>query len=219
MLKDIDFDLKSLEKDVKIAAREIYNYRVGSKDPVPLLYQSGYLTIKGYDKKYNKFVLGFPNEEVKYGFMYELCPIYLPETDVFHEFFIGDFVEDLRTGKVESFMTRLQAFFASISYKLKNKDEKDFQTAFFILFKLMGQFVEVEQCSAKGSADAVVKTFKYVYVFEFKVTGRGTAEKAIQQIENKGYVIPFKAGKRKIIKIGVEFSLKERGVKDWKIKN
>jgi hypothetical protein len=123
----------------------------------------------------------------------------------------------LQDGNVEGFMTRLKAFFASITYELNNETEQDFQTVFYLLFSLMGQFIEAEPRSAVGRADAVVKTADTVYVFEFKITGNGTAETAMKQINDKGYHIPFTAGNNRIVKIGAEFNTEERGLKDWTV--
>ena len=215
MLKNMDFDVKRLEKDVKISSRSITEYRVDSGDPIPLLYQTGYLTIKSYKEQSDLYTLGFPNEEVKYGFLYELLPVYMPKTNVLSEFYVGNFVEDLQSGDVEGFMTRLKAFFAGISYELNNKTEKDYQTIFYLLFKLMGQFIEAEPRSAAGRADAVVITADTVYAFEFKLTGNGTAEDALKQIDDKGYLIPFTAGNKRLVKIGSEFSTKTRGLSRW----
>jgi hypothetical protein len=218
MLKNVYIDVTSLENCVKIAADAINDYRAGSANPLPLLYQSGYLTIKNYNEDTDSYSLGFPNEEVKYGFYKELLPVYMKKTDIFNDFFIGDFIDDLHTGNVDSFMIRLKAFFAGISYDLENKKEKNFQTVFYIFFKLMGQFIDAELKSAKGRADAVVKTPNIVYVFEFKITERASAEDALNQIDNRGYAIPFTAGNRKIIKVGAEFSLSERGLSKWEVK-
>jgi hypothetical protein len=215
MLKNIDFDVKSLEKDVIIPARGIFEYRFAIDNPVPLLYQSGYLTIKEYNAQYNKYTLGFPNEEVKYGFLYELMPVLMPKTDIMTEFFVGNFVEDLQAGNIESFMNRLKAFFAGIPYQLNNKTEKHYQTIFYVLLKLMGQFIEVEQAGAVGRSDVVLKTEDTIYVFEFKLTEKATAEDALKQIDSKGYLIPFTAGNKRLVKVGAEFSTKVRGLSRW----
>jgi hypothetical protein len=215
MLQKRDFDIKILESDVKIPARSITDYRTEHEDPIPLLYQSGYLTIKSYNDRFNSYILGFPNEEVKYGFFNELLPVYMPKKATQSEFYVGDFVEDLLAGDVDGFMTRLKAFFAGIPYELNNKEEKHYQTVFYLLFKLMGQFVEVEQRSAIGRADAVVTTADSVFVFEFKLTENATAEEALRQIDDKNYLIPFTAGNKKLVKIGVEFSREERGINRW----
>jgi hypothetical protein len=123
----------------------------------------------------------------------------------------------LLANDVDGFMTRLKAFFAGIPYDLNNKEEKHFQTVFFVFFELMGQFVVVEPHFADGRADAVVMTKDTVYIFEFKIAEASTAKKALQQIDEKGYTIPYTAKGKKIVKIGVEFSKEKRGIIDWKI--
>jgi hypothetical protein len=216
MLKQGDFNIQSLEKEVTIPARSINDYRPESADPVPILYQTGYLTIKGYKEQFDAYLLGFPNEEVEYGFLNELLPAYIPPSEVLNDFFAGKFIEDLQAGNVDSFMTRLRAFFADIPYELNNKTERHYQTIFYLVFKLMGQFVETEQRSTRGRADAVVTLTDTIYVFEFKLSGNGTAEDALKQIDDKGYLIPFTAGNRKIVKIGAEFNADERTLSRWK---
>jgi hypothetical protein len=216
MLKDLDFDIKSLDNDVKIPADSISDYRFEYENPVPLLYQSGYLTIKDYDALFNEYILGFPNEEVKYGFINELLPVYVPKRNIQGEFYVSNFIRDLFANNVDGFMNRLKAFFAGIPYELNNKEEKHYQTVFYLLFKLMGQFIEVEQRSAVGRSDAVVITGDSVFVFEFKLTN-ATAEDALKQIDDKNYLIPFTAGNKKLVKVGVEFSNEERGINRWVI--
>ncbi|MDR1601213.1 MAG: ATP-binding protein [Tannerella sp.] len=216
MLRNTGFDIESLENGVKIPADAITDYRAEYESPVPLLYQSGYLTIKSYSSRYNSYTLGFPNEEVKYGFLNELLPAYMPKKDIRSEFYAEYFIEDLLAGDVESFMNRLRAFFAGIPYELNSREEKYYQTVFYLFFRLMGQFIEVEQHGAVGRADAVVTTDDTVFVFEFKLTGNATAEDALRQIDEKNYLIPFTAGNRKLVKVGVEFSSKERGISRWK---
>ena len=117
-------------------------------------------------------------------------------------------------------MTSLKAFFAAIPYsaiKQEHRDEQYYQHVFYLLFKLMGQFVETEVKNNNGRADAVVKTANSIYVFEFKMDDNATAEDALAQINSKDYAIPYTADHRKLVKIGVEFSQKEKGVKRWLI--
>jgi hypothetical protein len=125
------------------------------------------------------------------------------------------FAKDLRAGNVDGFMTRLRAFFAGIPNDLENKTEKHYQTIFYLLFTMMGQFVQTEVKNAFGNADAVVKTPDTVFVFEFKLDGNATAEAALKQIDDKSYSIQYTAGNRKTVKIGVEFNTKERTVGRW----
>ena len=215
MLKDIDFDLKSLENDVRMPEDIMTDYKVGDENPVPVLYQSGYLTIKKYDRKFKEYTLGFPNNEVKYGFIRRLVPAYLPKRDMSREFTVGNFIRDLRAGNVDGFMTRLQAFFSGIPYELNNKEEKHYQTVFYLLFKLIGEFVQTEVSSAIGRADAVVVVNDTVYIFEFKLTGNATAEEALKQIDERKYAAQYAAGNLKIVKVGAEFSAEERTLSRW----
>ena len=128
-------------------------------------------------------------------------------------FYIGKFVNELENGDYDSFLTRLQAFFADFNYELNEQTERHYQVVFYIVFKLMGQFTDAEVRSARGRADAVVKTPKYIYVFEFKL--HDTAEAALKQIDDKGYLIPYQADGREVIKLGVEFSAEKRNISRW----
>ncbi|MDR3343033.1 MAG: PD-(D/E)XK nuclease domain-containing protein [Treponema sp.] len=114
-------------------------------------------------------------------------------------------------------MLRLRALFSDIPYELNDKTERHYQVIFYLVFKLMGQFVQAEVRSAKGRADAVVSAKDTVYVFEFKLSDKSTAEKALEQIDGKGYRIPYTAGSRKLVKIGVEFNRVERTIGRWTI--
>jgi hypothetical protein len=217
MVRNAGLDIRKFEGEITISADSISDYRVEYRDPTPLLYQSGYLTIKDYNSMFYEYSLGFPNEEVKYGFLNELLPIYAPTQG--SDFFIGLFVEDLRAGNVDGFMTRLRAFFAGIPNDIENKTEKHYQTIFYLLFTMMGQFVQTEVKNAFGNADAVVKTPGSVFVFEFKLDGNASAEAALKQIDGKSYSIQYTAGNRKIVKIGVEFNTKERTIGRWLVSN
>jgi hypothetical protein len=206
-LKHADFDLFKFAEGVEISARSIDDYRLGGGNPVPLLYQSGYLTITGYSN--DRFTLDFPNEEVRYGFLEELLPYYTYRP-VGQEFYADYFADDLRAGDVDGFMGRMKAFFANIPYELNDQTERHYQVVFYLVFTLMGQYIQAEVHSAKGRADAVAATGDTVYVFEFKLNG--TAEEALAQIEEKGYAIPYEAGGRKVVKVGVEFDKGERNI-------
>ena len=147
------------------------------------------------------------------AFLTFLLPFYTAVTDEERSFYIGKFVQELRTGNVDAFMHRFEAFFADFPYELNDQTERHYQVIFYLVFKLMGQFTEAEVRSARGRADAVVKTPKYVYVFEFKLNG--TAEEAMKQIDEKGYLIPYQKDHREIVKIGVEFSAETRNINRW----
>ena len=214
ILKKTDFDLRELD-GIEVSAASLTDDRADINNPVPMIYQSGYLTIKEYDERFQIYTLGFPNEEVKYGFLNFVTPFYTPVRETDASFYIGKFIHELESGDPDAFLTRLRAFFAGISYELNDRTERHYQTIFYLVFKLMGQFSEAEVRSAKGRADAVVKTADYIYVFEFKLDG--SAEQALAQIDDRGYLIPYTVDGRKLMKIGVNFDPKERNIGDWKI--
>ena len=213
MLKKTDFDLRELD-GIEVSAASLSDDRANINNPVPMIYQSGYLTIKKYDERFQIYTLGFPNDEVKYGFLNFVTPFYTPVAESETSFYIGKFIHELESGDVDAFLTRLRAFFAGISYELNNRTERHYQTIFYLVFKLMGQFAETEVRSAKGRADAVVKTDAYIYVFEFKLDG--SADQALAQIDDRGYLIPYTVDGRKLVKIGVNFDPAQRNIGDWK---
>ncbi|MDR1114707.1 MAG: ATP-binding protein [Tannerella sp.] len=220
-LRNQNYDIRKFEDDdVRIAANSVMDYRFENQNLEPLLYQSGYLTIKAYEQDEDAYVLGFPNEEVKYGFLNELLPAFVLTPIATGKFSIIYFLRQLKNGDIEGFMTSLKAFFADIPYdaiEQKHRDERYYQHIFYLLFTLLGQFMQTEVKSNKGRADAVVKTAGNIYIFEFKMDSNANAEDAIKQINSKDYAIPYSADHRKTVKIGVEFSQTERGVKRWLI--
>jgi len=219
-LKNQNYDIRKFDNNVTIEANSVMDYRAENQNLTPLLYQTGYLTIKKYEQEGDFFVLGFPNEEVKYGFLNELLPAFVSTPIATGNFSIIEFLQQIKKGDIDGFMTSLKAFFADIPYdaiEQKNRNEQYYQHVFYLLFTLMGQFVQTEVKNSRGRADAVVKTADNIYVFEFKMDDNATAEDALAQINSKDYAIPYAADHRKIVKIGVEFSQTERGVKRWLI--
>ena len=220
VLKNQNFDIRKFDNDILIDEKSIMDYRVENQNLVPLLYQSGYLTIKEYRQKRDTYVLGFPNEEVKYGFLNELLPAFVRTPITTGKFSVIEFLQQIEDNDIEGFMTSLKAFFAAIPYdaiEQKNRNEQYYQHVFYLLFTLMGQFVQTEVKNNKGRADAVVKTAYNIYVFEFKMDDNATAEDALAQINSKDYAIPYTADHRNLVKIGVAFSQTERGIKGWLI--
>jgi hypothetical protein len=213
-LKRTGFDITRFDNKIEIDEFAINDYKSGDWDTVPLLYQSGYLTITGFDRDMRSYRLGFPNEEVKYGFLENLFKYLFPENGMGNGFNARTFVRALNGGEAETFLTQLKGFFASIPYDLYfAKGENYYQTIFYLVFTLMGQFTESEVRSAAGRADAVVKTRDAVYVFEFKVGG--SAEDALRQIEDKGYLVPYEASGKRLVKAGVVFDTEKRTIGSW----
>ena len=183
---------------------------------LPLLYQSGYLTIKKYNPILHRYTLEYPNREVKIGMLKSLAPNYLSPITLDNNSLVGDFLEKLYEADVDGAMVRLKAYLASISNRLSNKSERDFQTVFYLIFNLMGAHMRVEEDSAIGRADAVVYMPDAVFVFELKYDG--SAEDAIRQIDEKGYLIPYSADGKRLYKIGVNYDSNQRTIGDWIIK-
>ena len=183
--------------------------------PLPLLYQSGYLTIKDYDKEFKTYRLQFPNREVREGFVKFLVPFYTPRHNDKSTFFIGNFVKEVRSGKAEDFMRRLDAFFANGDYALMGDKEVYFQNAVYVFFTLMGFYVDVERHTTGGRMDILMQTSDYIYIIELKIDQ--SADVALRQIEEKGYAKPFANDSRKLYKIGINFSTERRCIDDWKI--
>ena len=138
--------------------------------------------------------------------------VHLPARE--NTFYIVSFIKDLRAGNLDGCLERLKSFFASIPNKLNNKEEKHYQTIFYLFFRLMGQYIDVEVDTAIGRADAIVKLQDTLYVFEFKVDG--TPEEALAQINGQEYAIPYQVGDWKIIKVGVNFDSATRTIGTWK---
>jgi len=187
-----------------------------STNPIPVIYQSGYLTIKDYDKRFEIYSLGFPNREVEEGFVKFLMPFYTNITAPETGFAIQNFVREVEAGEPDAFLRRLQSLFADTSYEQIKRDmEVHYQNVIFIVTKLMGFHVKAEYHTSRGRIDLVLQTDKYVYVMEFKLDG--TAEEALQQIDGKGYALPFESDGRRLFKVGVNFSLETRNIERWVI--
>ena len=184
-----------------------------STNPIPVIYQSGYLTIKGYDKRFGIYRLGFPNREVEEGFIQFLLPFYTSLDKVESPFEIQRFVREIESGDYNSFFRRLQSFFADTTYELIREQELHYENVLFIVFKLVGFYTNVEYHTSEGRIDLVLQTDKFIYVMEFKLDG--TAEEALRQINDKHYALPFEADERKLFKIGINFSAKTRNIEKW----
>ena len=183
---------------------------------LPLLYQSGYLTIKKYKPLTESYQLGYPNKEVKIGMLRSLSPHYLSPVSIENNGLVAEFVELLYDENIEGALSRLKAYLSSISNRLSNKNEKDFQTVFYLIFNLMGAFIKVEEDSAIGRADAVLHLPTSTYVFEFKYDG--SAEEAIRQINDKGYLLPYSADGKRLVKVGVNYDSSKRTIENWIIR-
>ena len=173
------------------------------------------LTLKSYDRRFDTYVLGFPNREVEQGFIKYLLPFYTPTVQDKNTFSIAHFVKGIESGNVEDFMRRLEGFFANGDYQVMGKLEIYFQNTLYVFFRLLGFYVDVERHTTNGRMDIVMQTPQYVYILELKIDQNAAA--ALQQIEEKGYAQPFAQDPRKLFKIGINFSTKTKLIDDWKI--
>ena len=218
-LKENDFDPKKFSTDkISEFQDDLQDYRSDNPDPIPLFYQSGYLTIKGYNFKLNSYYLGYPNDEVRYSFLKCLVPLFTDSKMATNSLCIDEFYDDIQNGDVDSILTRFKSLFARLPYSTKPSDtviEQNFQNIIYIVFILLGQFVNAEQHYSFGRADCVLQVKDFIYIFEFKRDK--SADEALAQIEEKKYAEPFASDKRKILKIGVNFNSKERNIDEWKV--
>ena len=215
LLKIHHYNLARIEKE-EVVSDVLNSVDIASTNPLPVIYQSGYLTIKGYDSDFGLYRLGFPNKEVKQGFVRFLIPSYTNVDAVGSVFEISRFVRSLREGDIEGFMERLQSFLSACPYELEPEQERHFQSVMFILTALCGYHVQIEEHTNKGRMDMTVQTKDYVYIFEFKFNK--SAQEALAQIDEKGYAERFQSDERTLMKIGVNYSTAERNINEWEIK-
>ena len=187
---------------------------------LPLFYQSGYLTIKGYDPILSNYTLGYPNEEVKVGLMHALLPFYVVKDPVEARTAAGKMYLALRKDDIDEALEAARAFFAGIPYQegtLQDAptSEGHFTAMLYVMFSFLNVYVYTQVRTAKGRMDILMKTDTTIYVMELKLDG--TVEEALQQIDDKGYAIPYEADGRRIVKVGIRFSSEERTITEWKI--
>lgn len=204
-----DYNLEKMTK-IQTSAQVLDSIDASSTNPIPVIYQSGYLTIKGYNPRFRMFTLGFPNKEVEEGFMDYLVPFYTKFDAVESPFQIQSFVEDVENGRTEQFVKRLKSFFADTPYELVKDLENHYQNVLFIISKLLGFYTRAEYRTSEGRIDMIIQTSRYCYVLEFKLDG--TAEEALQQIQDKNYTLPFEMNGQQIIRIGMNFSSVTRNI-------
>ena len=219
--------LSHSDKNMDELAGEYYksnvfmDYKATVEKPLPMIYQSGYLTIKGYDWDFDTFLLDFPNEEVKGGFISLLAANYL-ETDAEKmDSWLQKIVLSMRRGDPEALRKLMTGFLAGIPYTMRRKEdererERYFHYTFYLIFNMVSIYtVYTEKEQSEGRVDCIVETDKYVYVFEFKLDG--TASEALAQIEAKGYARPYEADARKLFRIGAVFSSQTGTISDWAV--
>ena len=196
------------------------DYKADVERPLPMIYQSGYLTIKDCDRDMGSFLLDFPNDEVKRGFVTLVANNYLQSKEDVDSWLLVS-VKSLKNGDLEQFHLQLTSFLASIPYSMRRKNdeperERYFHYTFYLLLRLASVFITyTEKEQSQGRVDCILETDKYVYIFEFKLDG--TADEALRQIEGKGYSKPYLSDSRQVFKIGANFSSETGTIEDWKV--
>ncbi len=215
------FELPDLEGNIKLSAEAIDTYRFSYTNLPPLLFQSGYLTIKDYNERLNVYVLGYPNDEVKYAFLECLMKVYTSvRQDISGSFMIDKFLKAMESGDIDQVLTLTKALMASIPYDSLPEDklflrEHNYQTAIYLIFLLMGQYVRTEVHSSVGRSDVEVETTDAIYIFEFKVGGK--PQDALNQIKDTDYADKHKASNKNLFLIGASISRNKRTLGKWVI--
>ena len=212
-LKHNNYELENMTRE------EVTSDLLGSLDsidtnPLPLIYQSGYLTIKSYNPRFMTYQLGFPNGEVERGFTKFLYMYYVPIRQEQSVYYIVNFVREIEAGQPEKFMARLDTMFADQNYQIAGDAELYFHNVAYVVFKMLGFYVDVERHTSDGRMDMLMQTEDYIYIMEFKIDK--SADEALAQIEKKQYAKPFEQDPRMLYKIGVNFSTATRRIEGWK---
>lgn len=215
MLKRIDANLEEVF-DSYCSSNDLRGFDLASPNPQSLLYQTGYITIKGYDRELDLYHLGIPNAEVRRGLFQVLLPYYADTKGGATEGSVKKMVMNFKLGRPEEAMKELQSFFAGVAYKLKMENENNFHNSFYLLTELLGLETQAEVMTSEGRIDMVIKTPRNIYLLELKYDD--SAENALAQIEEKKYARPYQTDDRKLFKIGVNFSSASRCIEDWIIK-
>lgn len=215
VMKKTSFDITTLSDNVIVSSTALNGMQDIVNRPIPLFFQTGYLTIKGYDKEYKEYRLGFPNDEVKNGFLDFIYAYYVPVNPAEGNTTTSRIARSLRGGRPEEFMNIMDAIFSGATYEIAIDTERSFQQAIYVIMELVGEYVEAERHTSNGRIDLLLQTKDYVYIVELKIDN--SADAALRQIEDKGYSRPFADDPRKIFKIGVNFSTKDRRIDEWKI--
>ena len=223
-LKRMWIFVPDLDQDVKIGAQVVQDFRYNDHDAIiPLLFQSGYLTIKKTIAKATIFQLGYPNEEVRFGFLRELLPLYSSLTRSDIDITVLELYDFLDSGDLAGAMELIKPILAGILYgnipsseKGRPLREQYYQSVLYAVFRLLGVYAQCEVVCATGRIDMLATTQNHVYIFEFKVNTQGTAQDAIDQIKDREYFHSVRAEGRPVHLVGVSFDEKSRNVKEWK---
>ncbi len=184
-------------------------------NPLPFLYQSGYLTIKEYNRVTDRYVLKYPNAEVRNGMLQTLIPYYVEQDSVETNSVVADVYEAILADDLDTALRTLQAYLASVPYAEHATSEGHYQTMLYVVFSLLGRYMQMEVRTARGRIDLLLSNRTDLYVMELKLD-RPAAE-ALAQIDQKGYLLPYTLDGRRLHKVGIAFSTESRTLSEWLI--
>ncbi|GHT51223.1 ATPase AAA [Spirochaetia bacterium] len=208
LIKNQRINILNLEEKV-LSYDDFRKFDVENMDAVPVLYQSGYLTITGYNEKRCTYQLGYPNDEVRTSFASSLSDVYIPIKSDEKTSCVLALLDSLEIGDVDGFIEALRPFYNGIPYD-ETTQENYYELIFLLTLRMLGIYCNAQVHTAIGRIDAVLKVDGYVYVVELKVNG--TAEDALAQINNKDYALSYEGEGKKIIKLGIEFDNEKRNI-------
>ncbi len=212
MKKQNTFSLKEMV-DNRVSEEAFSSYEIENLEVLPLLFQTGYLTIKNYDKQMRLYELGYPNFEVNNAFTERLIKTFSCLEPGMAEGYVVKLIRSLQSNDLENFFEVLRIFFANIPYTIQLKQEKYYQTIFYLIFSLLGLRIQAEVTTNRGRIDAVVELKESVYIFEFKLFG--THQEALAQVEERRYYEKYLDSGRRIILVGAAFDPEERNVGEY----
>ena len=206
-------DIERFE-ELQVAETAFSIYDIRRLAIVPLLFQTGYLTIKGYDKESQLFTLSYPNYEVRNAFLANVLDTFSNLEPGFSTSYLWQLIEALQANQLEQFFEILKTLYANIDYDLQINNEKYYQTIFYLIFKLIGLRIAAEVKTGNGRIDAVIEVSEHIYLFEFKLNK--DAMVALDQIQDKAYYQKYRLHGKPVTQVGVNFDTATRTVTDWK---
>ena len=202
-------------------ASEFVNYKADVEKPLPMIYQSGYLTIKGFKPRRNAYLLDFPNAEVRNGFVDVLAAGYFKEPGLTHTNWLMEVSDALEEGDIDTFIKKMTSLLGAATYRFRHKNdpidcERYFHYTFYLILQMVGKYnTMVEKETSEGRIDCVIECPEHVYIIEFKLDG--SADAALKQIEDKGYAKPYAADKRPVHLIGINFSSEKGNIAEVRV--
>jgi hypothetical protein len=213
LLKERDYALEQLH-GLRLDELSFSTYEIDKLEIVPLLFQTGYLTIKGFERKRRLYTLAYPNREVEAAFLAYLLGAFSERDRSLNDDYLWRLVDALNVKQLRQFFSILDVFFANVPYNIHLKHEKYYQSLFFVLFKLLGMRIDAEVMTNEGRIDAVIELPDSIFLFEFKVDS--TALEALKQIKKNDYYQKYRLSPKSLILVGVNFDSEQRKISDWK---